>query len=203
MVPEATDICLIAVTDNAIAEVASRLPKGIGIVAHTSGTTTIDTLAFLPGRKGVFYPLQTFTKGRPVDLRKVSFFLEGDSDSTVNDLSELAEMLGGKWRRADSATRKSLHIAAVFACNFLNRMLGCAGEILADEGLGLDVIRPLVEETVAKAWEKSPEEGQTGPARRGDTKTITEHLRVLRDRHPDLLPLYSLITDSIREKYNK
>lgn len=200
-VPADTDICLIAVSDNAIAEVASRIPESVGILAHVSGTTSLDILGFRKGPKGVFYPLQTMTKGRPMDFRNVTFFIEGDSDRSVRELTELARLLSPKVIESDSEVRKTLHVAAVFCCNFLNRMIGCAEELLEEKGLPLDVVRPLVEETVAKAWEISPSEGQTGPARRGDTRTINAHLAMLRETHPELVQPYSTITESILKKY--
>src|SRR3954462_3349851 len=57
------DLYIIAVTDNAIADVSAQLPFINQLVVHTSGTASIETLDD-KNRKGVFYPLQTFSKNK-------------------------------------------------------------------------------------------------------------------------------------------
>jgi predicted short-subunit dehydrogenase-like oxidoreductase (DUF2520 family) len=100
----------------------------------------------------------------------------------------------------DSPTRKKLHLAAVFANNFVNHLMGMSSEILEDTNLDLSLLKPLLEETISKSFTLGPKEAQTGPAKRGDIETIDAHLRMLEDQ-PQLAALYEMISKQIMSKY--
>lgn len=195
------DYYIISVPDNAIARLASQLPAVSGIVAHTSGSVNLQALTAGANKQlGVFYPLQTFTKSKPVDFSEIPFFIEGSDDSTADSLTQLAQLLSANVYHANSEQRASLHIAAVFACNFANRLWGVASDLLGKAGYSFDILKPLLSETLNKAFQLSPEQAQTGPARRGDTKVINAHLAKLSGDNYDL---YKLITKMIIEKQNE
>lgn len=179
--PLDSDIYIISVSDDAIEQVAARLPRLAGIVAHTSGSVPMDILAPYADRYGVFYPLQTFTKGVEPDYARIPFFIEGNTPDTAQALQNLASLISTNVYSADSARRKKLHIASVFACNYVNYMFNIASHILEDEGLSLDVLHPLIQATVDKIQRMSPQQAQTGPASRGDMKVIAEHIKALSD----------------------
>lgn len=195
-VPTDAAFYIIAVSDDAIADVAAALPPVQGVVAHTSGTVPIDVLSDVTCRGyGSFYPLQTFSKDRAVDMSAVPFFIEGNTPETAAALRALAERISPTVCAADSRLRGQLHLAAVFASNFSNVLWGVAGDILAKEGLSLEVLRPLLRETLEKAIDRGPDNAQTGPARRRDTATISAHLAKLSD--PALKDIYSSLTNLI------
>ena len=73
---------------------------------------------------------------------------------------------------------------------------------MKDNGLNLELMRPLVMEMIKKSFDTSPDEALTGPARRGDFATIAEHEKMLAD-NPDELAIYMILTDYIIEKYQK
>ncbi len=192
------DIYLIAVSDAAIEEVAAQLPfPKKAIVAHTAGCGTMDMLP--PNvRRGVFYPFQTFTAGRRVNFSKVPIFIETEEeDSTFYALMGLGEAISHHVGWANEAARAQIHLAGVFACNFVNAMLGCAADVLAGSGVTLDELKPLVTETVNKAVTSyHPSQVQTGPAVRGDEATQQRHLQQLCLR-PDLQEIYTKISELI------
>lgn len=195
-IPRDADLYLIAVSDDAIADIASSMPPVNGMVAHTSGTVPIDILAIVSCKGfGSFYPLQTFSKDRALDLANVPFFIEGNDEETAKALYGPAARISTRVIYADSSLRGKLHIAAVFASNFANALWGVADDILAETGLGLDILHPLLEETLSKAVLMGPDNAQTGPAKRNDQHTINSHLAKLTD--PRLKELYSGLTNLI------
>lgn len=192
------DFIIISVSDNAIREVAARIPSDTqAIVAHTSGTTGIDIFENAGYRHGVFYPLQTFTKGVALSYDVIPIYVEGSDKETENKIAQLARIISWNVRHADSAKRRALHVASVFACNFTNHLWAIAEELLESEGLESGDLEPLVKETLRKAFETGAAKGQTGPAIRHDSVTIDRHLAMLADR-PELADIYKTLTESIQ-----
>ncbi len=200
-IPSSTDIALIAVKDDAITEVADKIAGKAGIVAHTSGSVPMSALAGAAGHTGVFYPLQTFSKGVELNYSEIPVFIEGDCTHTVESLSVLAGLFSDNVIEADSSQRKQLHLASVFACNFSNRLAGIADMILRDAGMDYKVLLPLLRQTISKLETLSPDEAQTGPAAREDMNVINSHLDMLKEK-PRLQRIYSDITNEIISTHN-
>lgn len=198
IMPDA-DFYLIAASDDAIVSIAASTPDYPGIWAHTSGSVGIDVFAAHKTRYGSFYPLQTFSKGVDVNLRQVPFFVEGSDSATAEALTDLASKISVSVRAADSALRRDLHIAAVFACNFANQLWADADTLLRRRGLDIRFLMPLIQATVDKIAEAPPAQVMTGPARRGDHKVIESHLEAL---PPDLQPVYRLMSERILSIYH-
>ena len=197
------DLYLIAVSDRAVAEVAAQLPiPATAVVAHTAGSVPLDALARFP-RRAILYPLQSFTAGRRVDFRRVPLFLECADEALRPELEAFARTLSEEVRYADSARRATIHLAGVFANNFANRMFGLAAEVLRREGLPYEVLKPLIEETAAKAAAAAdPAAVQTGPAVRGDCASQERHLKLL-EGLPLEKAMYELTSQSIWETSKK
>lgn len=199
----AADIYIIAVLDDAISSVGVKLKEMVppdSMVVHTSGTRSCDELAGLFRHYGVLYPMQTFSKGRPLDYESIPLFIEAGNESDTARLEAFARRLSRTVCRLDSRRRKALHIAAVFASNYVNRMLVHAADVLADCPFGIEILNPLMEETIAKAIIMGPREAQTGPARRGDTGVLNAHLDAL-ENSPDAQAIYSLLARQIQKDY--
>ena len=190
---------IISVKDSAVALLAERMPHVDGVVVHTSGSVPMDVLLPASDRVGVMYPLQTFSKGRDLDMKTVPFFNEASDTDTLKCIDTVASSISESVHHADSTTRPYLHVAGVLGCNFPNFLLGCAAEVLAKGGYTLDVLRPLLQETVAKAFEFGPDASQTGPAVRGDWATIERHCAIL---PPEIADIYMLLSKAIMNKYN-
>ena len=152
----------------------------------------------LTARYGVVYPLQTFSKSREVDFKKIPFFLEANSSEDEKVLGEVARALSSDVRFLSSEKRKNLHLAAVFACNFTNHMYALAEKILEEQQIPGEVLLPLIDETAAKVHVMSPVRAQTGPAIRYDENVINKHMAMLKD--PDMRNLYELISRSIHKE---
>lgn len=197
------DIYLIAVSDNSIAKVSEMPGFRDAVVAHTAGSVGIDELSFGIENRGVFYPLQTFTSGIPVDFTSIPLFIEGVTKKAEKELHKLAAALSEKVYPTSSRQRLALHAAAVFASNFTNHMYASAQGILAEHGLPAGVLQPLIAETARKAGQ-APEaaEVQTGPAVRGDSGTVAKHMELL-ENNKELQELYKLISSNIWETSKK
>ncbi|WP_418697600.1 Rossmann-like and DUF2520 domain-containing protein [Bacteroides sp.] len=170
--------------------------KDKALWVHTAGSIPMSIWAGQVERYGVFYPMQTFSKQREVDFREIPVFIESNSEADTQLLKDIASVLSGKVYEAISEQRKSLHLAAVFTCNFTNHMYVLAAELLKKYQLPFDVMLPLIDETARKVHELQPLAAQTGPAIRYDENVINEHLRMLADE-PEAQELYRLISESI------
>lgn len=191
------DICVLAVNDDAIPAMIDQLIGFKGVVVHTSGSVSIDVFAGKVNRYGVLYPLQTFSKSREVNFSTVPLCIEASDEATLRFINNLAEKLSQKVEEVNSERRKILHLAAVFACNFANHLYTLSAQLLAENELDFDLLRPLILETAEKVQLHNPMEVQTGPAIRGDEKTLTKHNELLVNK-PQLLKLYQILSDSIK-----
>ncbi|WP_190808517.1 Rossmann-like and DUF2520 domain-containing protein [Flagellimonas sp. S3867] len=193
------DVYIIAVKDDAIVQVAEHLSSKKGIVVHTSGAKEMDCIP-IPNR-GVFYPLQTFTEGKPLDFKDIPVCLEVKQDSSLQLLQALAQEVSGRVYQIDSEQRKKLHLAAVFVNNFTNHLYHIGEDICQKEGLSFSLLQPLIQETAKKILEISPIEAQTGPARRGDDQSIKSHLSLLKNQKH--VELYTLFSEAIKKVYEE
>lgn len=195
-----SDLYLIAVADDAIAEIAKQLPPLAGLVAHVSGSVPMQAVSGISARYGVLYPLQTFSKAASVDVSQVPFFVEGSTPAATDALAQIAREIGASATVADSQLRRQLHIAAVFACNFTNHMYAIAAQLLSRADLDFSVLGPLLRTTLAKALAQGPEASQTGPAARGDMAVMQSHEASL---DAEQRQIYHLISQSIMQQYKK
>ena len=191
------DLYIVSVKDDAIEEVASQLAHVNGLVVHTSGTTDIKLLSAHLAQTGVFYPLQTFSKIKAVSFDHIPLCIEANDQDQLLLLKQLASKLSNQVYELDGEKRKVLHLAAVFACNFPNHLFSLANEILEENGLNFNIIRPLIAETADKVMGNLPENVQTGPAIRGDETTMNKHLGMLENK-PELQHIYQTLSNSIK-----
>lgn len=191
-----SSLFLMVVSDAAISELAMliRLPQS-AILAHTSGTIGIEALGSFD-RRGVFYPLMTFAEEHLVDLSTIPFLIEGSNQEVERNLQDLGRHLGSRVELADSKRRATIHLAAVFASNFTNRMLRASERILEWQNLDLELLGPLIVQTIENVLKRGAEASLTGPAMRGDRITVDSQLAAL-SKHPDLQQVYELISKQI------
>ena len=194
-----TDIFIISVSDDAIAGIAKELSKHNKLIVHTSGATDLYNILAFTDNAGIFYPLQTFSKTKEIDFLTVPLCIEGANELITKTLKELAQSISNNVYEIDSTQRKTLHLAAVFACNFPNYLYRVAQELLADQRIDFNLLRPLILETAEKVQTNLPANVQTGPAIRNDQKTMFEHLQLLK-YEPEWEQLYRLLSQGIIKK---
>lgn len=194
-------IIIIAVKDDAIASLVKKIHVADGIVVHTSGSVSIDVLKKFE-QYGVFYPLQTFSKNRKQDFSLVPICIEAGDIPTLQSLMTVAETLSDCVYHLDSKQRQGAHLAAVFANNFTNYIYAVSEDLLNEQKLPFDLIRPLIDETALKAMELSPAEAQTGPAVRNDKKVMNKQIALLK-KHPALKKLYEELSKGIVKRVSR
>lgn len=191
-IPEA-DITILAVSDDAIAEVSLKIKNSL--VVHTSGSFSMEGLKNRTN-KGVFYMLQTFSKDKKIDYSQVPFCLEAENKEDYILLEKLAKSIGKKIYTINSEQRKALHVAAVFVNNFTNHLYKIGNDICKEHKVPFEILYPLINETSQKIKILSPEKAQTGPAIRNDKKTVKNHLDFLNKQQQQI---YKMITKSIAD----
>ena len=193
LVPKDFDFVFLSLPDRVIHPFSERLPMADTIILHTSGSRPLSDLS-KHGKRGVLYPLQTFSRNKPIDFKPIKLLVEGNGD-TQSEVLKLALSMSKHVEVKNSKDRLKIHLAAVFACNFTNHMYQIAEKHLAKVGMTFPDLQPLVEETLEKALQLAPSNAQTGPAVRRDQVTIEKHLDMLEG---DEKLIYQLITQSIQ-----
>ena len=198
------DLYIIALKDSVLDEVIGKIcpNRSEKLFVHTAGSMPIDVFRGRTERYGVLYPMQTFSKTRIVDFRNIPVFVEANSISTMQTIIGVAQSVSDNVQELSSADRRHLHLAAVWACNYVNHCYDLAAEVLQKVGLPFDVMLPLTDETARKVHELSPREAQTGPAIRYDENIIEAQMQLMND-NPKAQKIYELMAKSIHEKSKK
>jgi predicted short-subunit dehydrogenase-like oxidoreductase (DUF2520 family) len=204
------ELFVLSVKDDAIAEVLDELilPEN-AILVHTSGSNTLEILENwllendeLGVKIGVFYPLMSFSKDKKLQFIEVPLCIEAADQITENILVNLGQKISKIVYLVDSEERKILHLSAVFANNFVNHLLAITQDILLDNDLDMNLIRPIIKETIAKALAAEDiYDVQTGPARRGDAKLMKTQIMLLKNK-PNAEKIYRVLSESIMNYYN-
>lgn len=200
------DIYIVAVKDDAIAEVAKQLLplKLNGLVVHTSGSVEVNVLKNVSKTIGVYYPLQTFYKGASIDWNTTPLLIEANTKSSVTKLKQLASTVSKTVKVVDSKNRIQIHLAAVFACNFTNAMYVAAFELLENNLSKKDteLLLPIMQQSFKKLQTVHPAKAQTGPAMRNDKLVMRKHLQLLK-QDKQLSHVYTVISDLIMRQQNQ
>lgn len=202
MINPNADVYIVAVHDDAIAIVAEKLQylgKVGKFIVHTSGVTPSTIFAPWFSRYGVFYPLQSFSINKTIDFSAVPLCIYAEKKTDKKLLLTLGKTLNCHTYTITDKQRAILHVNGVFVNNFTNYLYQIAWDICQKEGISFDLLRPLIRETAEKVMTNSPTEMQTGPAIRGDEKSINQHLEYL-EAHPDYRAIYALLSKGISTK---
>lgn len=194
------DVYFYAVSDDALESLIQLpiAPKAIHV--HTAGSVSMAVFQSKKEKYGVFYPFQTFSKAKQLDFGKIPVFIEASHPEVEVILCALANGISNNVHQINSDQRLKLHIAAVFACNFVNHLYHVASDMLKSADLPFEVLKPLILETADKVMQLTPEEAQTGPAKRNDIGIINRHLDALSES-PDLINVYQKLSDMILNQY--
>jgi predicted short-subunit dehydrogenase-like oxidoreductase (DUF2520 family) len=196
------DMYIIAVSDRAIETIVREFPYKDKLMVHTAGSVDISVFEGYAKNYGVMYPLQTFSKFKEILFHEIPIFIEANNQENETIIFELAKQLSPKVSAVNSKQRMILHLCGVFASNFSNHMCSIAENLLKQNNLQYEVLRPLLRETYEKISNYSPQESQTGPAVRNDVNIVNKHIELLAS-FPTFVVPYKILSDSIREMHNK
>ena len=191
---------IFSVSDSALPTIIDKIQGNDALWIHTAGSMEADIFKNKTSQYGVLYPMQSVHKTRKTDWQGVPIFIEASNDQALQRIEALASSISENVLRCDSAQRKAVHLAAVFACNFSNHMYAIAAHLLESQGLSFDVMKLLIRETELKAEQMPPLKAQTGPAIRHDKNVMRKHLALL-EGTPEA-ELYRLISLNI-ERYGQ
>ena len=195
-----SDIYIISTKDDSIKKISEKLIGKDGLIVHTSGSTEMKILS-IHKNFGVFYPLQTLTKEKITDFKKIPICIEANNEINFKILRKLTKISGSKCYQVDSKQRIALHVSAVFACNFTNYLFSIAHDICTSNKIPFDTLFPLIRETLEKIEKNKPSEIQTGPASRKDIITIKKHLNFINSKSSR--KIYSILTEEIIKNNEK
>lgn len=194
------DIYIIAVKDFAIQSIVESVDFGDRLVVHTSGAVPVSVFNICCKNHGVFYPLQTFSKEKGVNFKEIPILIEANKKRNQSVLMRLASTVSQVVIPVTSEERSRIHLAAVFACNFVNHFYYIAKQLLVDQQLTFDLLKPLILETTSKSLASDPGAVQTGPAVRNEKVVMDKHLKML-SHHPEWARLYQLISENIHSTH--
>ncbi len=197
------DMYFICVSDDAIKDVSKQLAslKLKGLVIHISGTVELKAIQTASKNIGVFYPLYSFAHATNIDWEGIPVFTESNSKTSLTVLKQICSILNTKNYSLNSENRLQLHLAAVIANNFTNALFNEAYKIV-EQNTSLNpkqILLPIIEQAILNLNTHHPKLLQTGPAKRGDKKTISKHQQLI--KHKQLEQVYKAVTKLI-EKNN-
>jgi predicted short-subunit dehydrogenase-like oxidoreductase (DUF2520 family) len=195
------DVLFVTTKDNEIANVLHQVENPDVVKIYCSGSISLESLSTI-SNYGVWYPLYSFSGNTSIDWNKVPVFIEYSNEYVFDILSNLCGKLNKAFYVLDSQNRKQLHLAAVFANNFVNAcFIGSSEVIKENESLKFDFLMPIIQQTIEKVAIGNPKDCQTGPAKRHDENTLIEHSNMLKQL-PSEEALYVAISKFIQQKFD-
>ena len=160
------------------------------------------TLKNISANIGVLYPLQSFSKKTKISFSSVPLLIEASNGETLQQLKILAASLSKDINEVNSTNRLKIHVAATMVNNFTNHLYYLSNDFLTKEKSDyFHLLLPLIKQTAKKIKTNKPSDVQTGPAKRGDEKTIKKHLQVL-EKYSEQKKVYELFTSLIKKQYH-
>jgi predicted short-subunit dehydrogenase-like oxidoreductase (DUF2520 family) len=197
------DFYIIAVKDQYLANFSKQLSRIQikGIVAHTSGSQSIDVIKKLFHNTAVVYPLQSFYPNAKIKWIETPILIESNTETNLDKVKSVFSKLSKTIKDVDSETRLKIHLAAVFACNFTNALYVSSFEIMEKklDKQSIDLLMPIMRQSFEKLNDMHPIEAQTGPASRNDKNVISKHRNLLKS-NKELLAVYNILTELIQHQ---
>lgn len=193
------DLVILAISDSAIENIAQKLNKSLNVV-HCAGSVSLSALSEF-SNYGVIYPLQSIHKDRTFNAKDVPFLFEANNPSFKASVQKfIKDKMSLIAIEVNSEDRLKVHLAAVFANNFITYLMNVSEEIILKTNIDFEMLKPLIFETINNYFKHGYEKSQTGPARRNDVKTINKHLNLIASQ-PVQTEMYKLFTQAIIEKF--
>jgi len=195
------DLYIIATTDDSIEEISYHIPFDDALVVHTAGSLGTDVLKG-DYRKGVLYPMQSFTTTKAIRYEDVPFLIETDEESDYEMLEKLLKKISFKVFRTTAAQRAKMQLAKVIVSEIVTYMYSKAEELSADAGLPYESLHPVINETSRKGTEQKPFETLAQAIFLSNEKMLEKHFGILLPGDPFYQVYEGILTD-IRKKYAK
>lgn len=193
-------VCVAMLKDDVLQQQARELVRALGtgtLFLHTAGSVPASVWKDAGAvHYGVMYPMTSFSKSQPVDMKGVPLFVEASDPESLDTVMGIARSISDSVTELDSDGRLYLHLAAVFVNNFSCHMMAVGQQLLERHGVDFKVMLPLVKGAVEKLESMTPMESQTGPAIRGDVGVVRHHMEMLAS-DPAWREIYRIVTKDI------
>ncbi len=190
-----SDLYILAISDNALAEVVNDLNLSDKLLIHTSGSVPKSVLASASSNYGVIWPMRMIRKSTIIS-EPFTAIVDGSSLTVVNQLKEIATQLTNKVVIADDILRLKMHMVASLTANFSNHLYYLAKNYCDSQKIDFENFYSLIEASAKAIQKEPPAQLQAGPAFRGDMQTIEKHLHLLND-FDQIGNVYKELTKSI------
>lgn len=201
--PGPTRLTLLAVSDDALPEVASFFGTDqTDALVHCSGTRSLEDLNVHPVR-GVFWPILNLSKADETTWKGAPILIQTEETTLHQILHHWAQRIGATARDVTEVQRQKLHLAAVMTANFNNVLLHWGHLLTQEWGTHRDLFPILAQQL--SVFEQNPQDPltrQSGPAWRGDQQTLESHLRLLQD-DPEGTALYRWFSSLIQRLHHQ
>ncbi len=200
--PQNSDAYLFMMSDTANQSVAQQiaLPSD-AILIHTSGSLPKEI--FDAKNAAVMYPFQTFSRDVEIeDFTSMPICIEASNADTYHYVRCFAEKISPLVYELTFEQRKILHVAGVFASNFMNHSVFLGQKLLHENNIPINILNPLLRQSFAKIINGDAYSSQTGPAVRGDRKVVESHIDML-SSDEKLAEIYKIMSESILKTYCK
>ncbi len=199
------DLVIVATPDRAIRDAARAVGArltGAATVIHLSGFTSIEAVDVGTGRFGSLHPLMSLSdpeRGRRA-IAGAPAAVTGSSRDVERTIWGFAESLGMRPFALPDDRRRLYHTSASVASNITTGVLGLAFELMRAAGVDPSVLRPLVDQSIANAFDLGPDEALTGPIIRGDEATVAGQRLEVGLVDPRLADQFDLLVDFLRRR---
>jgi predicted short-subunit dehydrogenase-like oxidoreductase (DUF2520 family) len=195
-----SDLIIVAVNDDALSIVSEQLGSINCPIVHTSGQIGMEVFQSNSLSFGKMYPLQSITKNTKEEV-EIPMCICGNNQLFVQNLHNFSKMFFANSIVIQEEKFQYLHLSAVLVNNFTNALYTQAFEILKEQDMDFEILKPLVNETIQRIGDENPKEMQTGPAIRNDLKTMESHLNLLNKLNKsELVEVYQILSNLITKQ---
>lgn len=191
------DIYILAVKDDVVHQLARTLKRPNALVVHTAGSINLQDIASISSHTASIWPMYSIHKNELPVHRQIPLLVQSAQKEDLEFIRPIANMLSDTIYLLDDEQKKWAHLAAVFANNFTNHIVGISQELLKQHQIPEDLILPILQNTVDKLKSQSAFQIQTGPAVRHDNQTIASH-RLMLQKFQSWKEIYESLTISIQ-----
>jgi len=193
------DVCIIAVTDDAIETISNSLRLTVTTVIHTSGSQPLDIL--IQPNKAVLWPVYSIIKDALPLTRNFPVVCESSNIIAKGKAEKFAAALSDQIFHATADKRKWMHLIAAMGNNFTNHILAVCDALCKEQDIPFQIFLPIISQTFERIKTAHAIDLQSGAARRNDQKTIENHLHLLKE-YPLWKEVYKKISASIKDMYS-
>ncbi|MEN9340434.1 MAG: hypothetical protein RIQ62_1746 [Bacteroidota bacterium] len=192
------DVYLLAVKDDVLLSLQNNQHLHNQFVIHTSGSLPSDLFIDTAAVSACLWPVYSIQKDNLTQIENIPLVASCHQEEAIPQLRLMASAISEEIYTLNDQQKEIAHLAAVFANNFTNHLLGIANELLVGYNIPKKLLEPMTRATIEQAFRMNPFDLKTGPAIRNDEKILQKQGRQLVE-HPLWQHIYEAMSTSIQE----